>query len=212
MQCHEFIEIAGAWMEGEHPAAARAHVDSCIRCRGLVADLTAIQATAGQLDAEVEPPARLWTSIRTQLEAEGILREPSANWTERLAEFFRPTPQLGLAGAYLMLVLVAATVISLDSNKRYEEARGLSVRPPEVADALKLTGERIVTSFPARNPLVAASYRDSLRTIDSAILECEKAMQRDPQNEMAREYLYQAYQQKAELLTAMVERGSYGDK
>ncbi len=86
--------------------------------------------------------------------------------------------------------------------------------PPEIAampDQLAQAGDRAASSLEASNPGVAASYRESLRTIDSLIVECEKMVRHDPQNELAREYLYGAYQQKAELLSAMVERGAYGE-
>ena len=47
--------------------------------------------------------------------------------------------------------------------------------------------------------------------VDNAISICEKTMREEPQNEIAREYLYGAYQQKAELLASMTERGEIGD-
>ena len=47
MGCNEFLNQLDAWMEGERPAEARAHVRECAHCRGLVADLDAIQQTAG---------------------------------------------------------------------------------------------------------------------------------------------------------------------
>ncbi len=39
----------------------------------LVADLRSIVAAAHKLPAEVAPPARVWRSLRAQLENEGIL-------------------------------------------------------------------------------------------------------------------------------------------
>jgi hypothetical protein len=36
---------------------------------------------------------------------------------------------------------------------------------------------------------------------------CEKSVREDPQNEIARDYLYEAYRQKADLLAQMSERG-----
>jgi hypothetical protein len=40
---------------------------------------------------------------------------------------------------------------------------------------------------------------------------CEKTVREDPRNEMAREYLYGAYQQKAELLAMMMDRDAAGE-
>jgi len=39
---------------------------------------------------------------------------------------------------------------------------------------------------------------------------CEKNVREQPENEMAREYLYGAYEQKAELLAAAMDRSTSG--
>jgi hypothetical protein len=36
---------------------------------------------------------------------------------------------------------------------------------------------------------------------------CEKSVHEEPENEVARDYLYEAYQQKADLLAQLNERG-----
>jgi hypothetical protein len=55
------------------PEAAPGHLRKGSRCQSFVADLTSIVSAARKLPAEVDPPARVWTSLRTQLEKEGIL-------------------------------------------------------------------------------------------------------------------------------------------
>jgi hypothetical protein len=45
-------------------------------CESLVADLRSIVSAAHKLPAEVAPPARVWRSLRSQLEKEGILSGP----------------------------------------------------------------------------------------------------------------------------------------
>ena len=55
------------------PEGARAHVRGHSGCQSFVADLRSIVAAAHKLPAEVDPPARIWTSLRAQLEREGIL-------------------------------------------------------------------------------------------------------------------------------------------
>lgn len=212
MQCNEFLEYAAQWMEGGQAPDASAHLDACPRCRGLIADLHGIRAAAGRLEAEVEPPAQMWASICAQLELEGIIREQPGSWSEQLAEWLHPAPRLALAGAYLALVLVASVLVSLDSARNYEQARAIAVPVPEMI----ATSMSEITTLPSQipessNPMVAASYRESLRTIDNVIVECETMVRHDPQNELARNYLYGAYQQKAELLSAMMERGTYGE-
>ena len=55
--------------------------------QSLVADLRSIVSTARLLSAEVAPPARVWRSLRAQLEKEGILSRRSV--TGRLEEHTR---------------------------------------------------------------------------------------------------------------------------
>jgi hypothetical protein len=58
------------------PEAVRAHFRERSRCQGFVADLTSIVSAAHELPAEVDPPARVWASLRSQLEEEGIFSCP----------------------------------------------------------------------------------------------------------------------------------------
>ena len=50
-------------------------------------------------------------------------------------------------------------------------------------------------------------FEQNLKEIDDFIADCERHLKEVPQDELAREYLYSAYQQKAELLAAMLDRG-----
>ena len=51
------------------------------------------------------------------------------------------------------------------------------------------------------------SLRENLATLNAFIKECRKRLQEDPHDQLARDYLSAAYQQKAEILAAMMERG-----
>jgi DNA-directed RNA polymerase specialized sigma subunit len=59
----------------------------------------------------------------------------------------------------------------------------------------------------ADNPVVDASLRQNLRTINEFIAECEARLKQNPRDQLTREYLNMAYQQKAELLNAMMDTG-----
>lgn len=212
MQCQEFFEYAERWMEGEHNAAASVHLEGCPRCRGLVTDLNAIRDTAHQFEAEVEPPARLWAAVRSQLEAEGVIRGRS--WAERFAVFFPLQPRAIFAAAYVAALLVAAALVSFQSANRVEGLVALAPAAPEAALlSLRsaLVGERTLAELHTHNPEVLRSYRESLQMVDNVILECEMMVNKDPQNALAREYLNGAKQQKADLLAAITERGTLGE-
>lgn len=57
------------------------------------------------------------------------------------------------------------------------------------------------------NSPVDATLRDNLKKVNEFIADCEHHLKEQPQDELTREYLSAAYQQKAELLSAIIERG-----
>jgi hypothetical protein len=47
--------------------------------------------------------------------------------------------------------------------------------------------------------------------VDKFIVDCEQRVKEQPQDELTREYLSGAYQEKAELISVMMERGGSGN-
>lgn len=84
----------------------------------------------------------------------------------------------------------------------------LAPSPSESASTTLTQAELSVPDMSlAGNSRVDASLRDNLRTLNEFIAECEKHLKQNPQDQLAREYLYSAYQQKADLLAAMMDSG-----
>lgn len=210
MQCRD-VEVV---LEQEGfvpvPELARAHLAGCTYCQNLIADLTAIVATAHLLPAEVEPPPRLWTSLRLQLEEEGIIRStPRYSWWQNFSEFFRPR---ALAATAVGLLIAAAAALQLQRPApQPAEARNAY---DTVYQDTSLTLSNDEAHLPAvqlaSNSGVDASLRQNLDIVDEFIVDCEQRVKEDPQDELAREYLTGAYQQKAELISLMMDRGGSG--
>src|SRR5713226_8042045 len=219
MQCQEFDQVFEQQEAAPLPADAAAHLGACGQCRAMVSDLEAIQAVArGMAAAQVEPPERMWVSLRAQLVSEGLIREPAeavhtAGW---LSGWFAGVPRPALAGAYLAFVLAAVGLIVVQSNlRRVEMSRSTPAPTPTATAALdsQLTTveRRTISAMRQNNPVVTDSLRKNLDIVDNFIALCEKDVREEPENDVAREYLYGAYQQKAELLAMMVDRGASGD-
>jgi len=211
MRCDEFWQISGDWMDGERSPSAAAHVSNCSRCRALVADLEMIRK-AGALLPEEEPSACVWTAIKSQLEKERLIRTPSSTpsmWWERLGSFgaFRPA----LAGAYLSLVIIGAamlgtqmrTVNLADQQALWLQRAQTTITPLEADLTVAETKALPALQTPGND--VTATLNHNLAIVDNMISMCEKSVREDPQNEMTRDYLYTAYQQKADLLATMAE-------
>jgi hypothetical protein len=210
MQCKE-VEVV---LEREGclpvPESARAHLAGCNSCRNLIADLTAIIATAHLLPAEVEPPPRVWTSLRVQLEQEGIIRSGAQqSWWQSFSEFLRPRV---LATAALALLIVAAVALQLRRPPMQPtEARNTD---DNLYQDTSLTLDNDEAHLPAMqlagNSGVDVSLRENLDIVDKFIVDCEQRVRQHPQDDLAREYLTGAYQEKAELISVMMERGGSG--
>ncbi len=212
MQCKEVELVLEQEGIAPLPAAARAHLASCSVCQSLVADLRDIVAVAHTFPAEVEPPARVWVSLRAQLENEGIIKVPAVagaervSWWRGFAELFRGR---ALATVAVGLLIVAAGVLQIrqpviqviDAHNPFEEtARALTEQERGLANMQLVS-----------NSLVDTSLRQNLSAVDDFIADCERRVQAEPQDELAREYLSGAYRQKAQLLSAMMERQGSGN-
>jgi len=67
-----------------------------------------------------------------------------------------------------------------------------------------------IPGFPAHDAAVTDSIRRNLNIVDNFIAMCKNDVREQPENEMAREYLYGAYKQKAELLATAMDRSGMG--
>jgi hypothetical protein len=221
MQCYELEQILEQQPEGPLPDSAVAHIDDCEPCRSLLADLEAIRVAALELgDVEVAPPERLWISLRNQLEAEGLIRDPQPASKNAMHGWWSIFQRPALAGAFLTLLLVAAGLISLRGDFSQTSARqGVEARLGSslVPSAQQVFNEEVlnvsdetVPGFPRPDPAVAASFRRNLDLVNNLIVLAEESVREQPENDIAREYMYGAYEQKAELLATAMDRGTAG--
>jgi hypothetical protein len=210
------------------PAEARAHLAECRSCRNYVADLTSIVDVARKLPKEVNPPNRVWLSLRAQLEEEGIIRtqdevvaSPSSSWWQSISAFFG-NRVLATSTVGILIAAAAVFLIRTDTNvpqnlPLQDQAQTRPASSPAAPEALAdfagtaralddqepvATGMILASSSP-----IDASLRDDLKKVNEFIADCERHLKQDPQDELTREYLSAAYQQKAELLSAIIERG-----
>jgi len=220
--CAAFLQFSERWMEGERDGVAAAHLQSCTNCSALVADLEAISVSAPAL-AEVEPPARVWVSLRNQLEVAGLVQEPAEAAAAVQAEprpslFFGLRPVLATA---LLAVLVLFSGFYANQGGEISRSTGsprtLAQGPSdgrEVLKELEAFAPLAAAALPEvheHDPLVRAAYKQNLQIIDNAIAMCEKTVKQDPRNEAAADYLRAAYQQKADLLASISQRDAMGD-
>jgi hypothetical protein len=210
--CNEFLDQLEPWMEGERHPDAQAHVRNCPRCRNVAADLDLIHVAAHELAlTDPEPPARVWNSLRAQLQQEGLIREGRSVQSHWWNGWFTAMPRPALAGAYLALLIAVGFAASGPINHRMNKARwleGTQMSTTALGAQLNTAEQKTVfSSLPDSNPVVTASLHSNLAIVDKYISLCEKSVSEEPENEVARDYLFDAYQQKADLLAQINERG-----
>jgi hypothetical protein len=217
MQCKDVEFVVEQEGLAPLPEAAQAHVAACSHCREYVADLATIVSVANELPAEVEPPARVWVSLQAQLELEGIIKTPvvlahgeSTFWWHGFNDLFRSR---ALATATVGLLIVAAGVLQLWQPPDVVTVPVAATDKPDwqipFAQTAKVLNEQEIDlrnmQLAGTSP-VDTSFRQNLQQVDDFIADCERHLKAAPQDELAREYLSNAYQQKAELLSAMMDR------
>lgn len=158
----------------------------------------------------------------------------SPSWWESVAAFFSTR---STAVAMVVILLVAGAVFVVRSQRSQQPAEiaatakppsvpvTRSTPPPSPAVVAKANSPQPPAEFAGaaralddQEPLatgmiltssspVDVSMRDNLKKVNEFIAECERHLKAQPQDELTREYLSVAYQQKAELLSAIIERG-----
>lgn len=227
MGCNEFSQQLESWLDGIHPPDAEAHLRGCRACQGLVSDMDTIQSLAHswEIAEPAEPPARVWASLRLRLEAEGLIHgyapelapavaenqiggnlEHRSTWFETIfAGMARPA----LAGAYLVALVAVGFAVSGSGIQRGPAQHWTEVTQNATTPLQSEldTVEHSVASLDAADPVVTASLDKNLAIVDKYIVLCEKSVREEPENEIARDYLFDAYQQKADLLAQLTEDG-----
>jgi hypothetical protein len=216
MQCSELEIVFEQFGIESLPEPARQHVAQCGACQHYVADLQSIITAAQELPAEVEPPARVWIAIREQLQSEGLLhdrvrgRDEAAPWWQSFADLFR---NRAFAAAAVGILIVVAAVSQMQKPaapvlESREDGFGPTVTVLRQQEHDLANMQLASTGSESNLPAVDTSLRQNLQQVDEFIADCEHRLKEQPSDELAREYLTHAYQQKAELLSAMIDRGS----
>jgi hypothetical protein len=215
MNCDEFLNHIGEWIEGQEVPGARDHSRTCSNCRGLAEDLGTIRLVAVTLpeeDPEISP--RVWNALRAQLEQEGLIRttgpERAPRWFDSIFSFI---PRPAMATAYVALLVAAAAVLTVPVHIRGNEdawRESTQTSTAQLSAQLEDAEKDAVATFASFTPDVTDDLRKNLTIVDNDIALCEKSVQEDPESEIARDYLFGAYQQKADLLAQISERGDEG--
>jgi hypothetical protein len=202
MTCKEFERVLPELGSG-HNIEQEEHLKSCSACSDLVADLSSISQQARLLQASEEPSPWVWNSIEVALQQEGLIRQPQQAQARTLA------PLLGwklrwlvpLAAAFLVafgVLMHQRGTVQLDASKQ---------PPPPVAVApVDNEDQQLLKTVAARMPSMRDAYEANLRSVNAYIRDAEQSAHSDPNDEVAQQYLMNAYEQKAMVYEMALDR------
>jgi hypothetical protein len=215
--CYQFdIELADC-LEGEAKPHVDDHARQCARCGAILADFQQIVALSRQLPP-AEPHATIWARVRATLATEGIIHEPAGfleRWLGQLRLAPNPIPLGALGCLAILATLLMGTPAVPDHGETPEgpvtlnAMNSVPIQSASLDSDLSRTIRELENSYNSRarslDPSVKDTYEKSLRSLNSSIRECRDSLRREPSNALAREFLFTAYTQKAEVLASALE-------
>jgi hypothetical protein len=194
MNCTEFQKGLAEFLDGGAGAEAEAHRKSCAACAGLVEDLEEISAQARLLAAAEEPGEHLRARILAAVEAEGLSRVAtlaphSLWWGAGQSRWAVPV----WAAAVAALLLLAFGVRTLQQTQPAPQPAAV-VQPAPLVDNDDM---QFLSMVAKKHPSKSARYQKHLEAVNASIRDAKRSVEEDPDNELARERLIQAYDQKS---------------
>ena len=235
MTCHDADSLLHDALDraltAPETAALAAHLETCVACGDLQADLALLHDAAASLD---RPIARAggWQTLAARLEQEGLLQPVAAKP--------RPTAWRTYTWMTLAATLLAGTGVAIGwranetaaplapianapaSAPASSPGRG-NARDPKAVEAIEtelriaaahyekaIAGlEAIVAEDRTRlDPKVAVVVERNLALIDKAIADSRTALQGQPGSLLAQETLFGAYRRKVALLQDLIALAS----
>ena len=195
MTCAEFQRVLPYIIDTGGNPEQEQHLRECPVCADLVADLKYIADQAKLLVPMEDPSPRVWEGLQKSLEREGLVKSAPARRV-----------LLGLHLNDWGWVLAGAAVVLLVAGIFFTRASAPAEQPaPQMAaavsgtDGTSIEDQQILAIIAQLSPEARASYEQGLRDVNSYIQDAERSVKADPDDDVARQFLMHAYQQKAVL-------------
>ncbi|MGA8152820.1 MAG: hypothetical protein WB952_17860 [Terriglobales bacterium] len=208
MTCRELERVLPE-LEGVRSFELEQHLRTCSACSELVSDLSAIgeQAVLLQTTGE-EPSPRVWTLIESTLRQEGLIHDA-------LPQLVMIPPRAS-RWRFTWLMPAMATLLVVCGLLLYQRG-GLEPQPkPQTVAKANLPAdqgtdmvpeeEEVLTLVAERSPAMRASFESDLRAVDAYIRDAERSARTRPNDEIAQQYLMNAYEQKAMVYELAMDR------
>ena len=221
-KCIDIQENCSQWIDSDldfmQIDELKSHLDTCVACSAFSNELKTIKQSA-QLLEPINPPERVWTNLRSQLSAEGlvyskprrtlfesILSNPFFSsklvWNNAIIALFI------LVGSLVVydyvedpLVTINPTIVHSHEEDLLEELRQAESHYRMAIEKLNVVAKNKLETL---DPVLAKIFTDNLVTMDSILNECKQALKNDPQNSLVHHYLLATYKNKVDLMQTLL--------
>jgi hypothetical protein len=206
MNCTEFQNALPDCIDGGAPAEAEGHLKSCAACAELVTDLKEIAGQARLLAASEEPGPHVWARIAESIES-GALGQTEVPAPLRALWWGAGQNRWAVpawVGAVAALLLLAFGINTMRQAPATPSGGVAVVKPAALVDDDDM---KFLAAVEKRAPSKgAARYKAHLEAVNASIRDAKRSVEQDPGNELARERLIQAYDQKSALYEMAMAR------
>jgi hypothetical protein len=208
MNCAEFQRGLPYIIDGNGSAEEEEHLRSCKVCADLVQDLRYIAEQAKLLVPMEDPSPRVWNGISKSLEREGLVKPAPAR-----RGLLGPQRQSWGWMIPVAAVLALAVGISLwrtHSASQTDTADQASLQPAAITSAASADDgddQQVLDQLAQVQPSLRPSFEQNLQTVNAYIRDARNSVQENPDDNEAKKYLMQAYEQKAMLYQMAARAG-----
>ncbi len=204
MNCAEFQRSLPYIIDGGGTAEEQEHLRTCPVCADLVQDLRYIAEQAKLLVPMEDPSPRVWQGISKTLEREGLVKPAPA----RRGLLGAPRESWGWVPIAAVLVLIAGAFLFRGFQGRQQEVNQPTVQTAAATDDDGAREDQLMLQVVAdQQPAMRATYEQNLKSVNAYIRDAKATVDQNPNDDDAREYLSQAYEQKVMLYQMAARSG-----
>jgi hypothetical protein len=203
MNCAEFQSGLPYIIDGNGSDEEKEHLRSCKVCADLVQDLRYIAEQAKLLVPMEDPSPRVWNGISKSLEREGLVK-PAPARRGLLG------PQRQSWGWMIPVAAVLALAFGISLWRQHSASQNIaSNTAPQPAAIATDDGDdqQVLDQLAQVQPALRADFEQNLHSVNAYIRDAKSSLQENPDDNEAKQYLMQAYEQKA-MLYEMAARAS----
>lgn len=190
MTCAEF-EQDFAELDGTRSFEQEEHLKRCLHCSDLVNDFESISQQARLLPGSEEPSPRVWRSLETAMRQEGLIRGTFVHKSSGRAAWWHQW-SYGWMAPVAATFLIALGVLFHQYQSKQTNFSASSTSTVQVATPHPSDDER--------------TYESDLRAVNAYVHDAEASVHDNPNDEIAQQYLMNAYEQKAMVYEMAMER------